>query len=175
MRLSRNTTSTRKVHHQLQAHCIHCFEYGKSSVTSSLKWGRYSISFAHYSAQTWWCTYRFSEMPANKFVESSFWNFDALYVPQQHPARELQDTFYIKGKWPWNFINLALIMRMAGSFQTQLHPILSLLNTWTKSEKLMKQDAENRSGTDINGNNLKQKRSSSERTPHPSLLKCCTN
>nr|ASF90249.1 hypothetical protein SPAR05340 [Bartheletia paradoxa] len=38
----------------------------------------------------------FSEMPTNKFVETSFWNFDALFVPQQHPARELQDTFYIK-------------------------------------------------------------------------------
>jgi phenylalanyl-tRNA synthetase alpha chain len=40
---------------------------------------------------------RFTEMPTNKFVESSFWNFDVLFVPQQHPARELQDTFYIKG------------------------------------------------------------------------------
>ena len=29
------------------------------------------------------------------FVESGFWNFDALFVPQQHPARDLQDTFYI--------------------------------------------------------------------------------
>lgn len=37
----------------------------------------------------------FQEMPANKFVETGFWNFDALYVPQQHPARDLQDTFYI--------------------------------------------------------------------------------
>lgn len=37
----------------------------------------------------------FEEMPANKFVETGFWNFDALYVPQQHPARDLQDTFYI--------------------------------------------------------------------------------
>lgn len=38
----------------------------------------------------------FQEMPTNKFVESSFWNFDALFVPQQHPARDVQDTFYIK-------------------------------------------------------------------------------
>lgn len=38
----------------------------------------------------------FSEMPTNHFVESGFWNFDALFVPQQHPARDLQDTFYIK-------------------------------------------------------------------------------
>ncbi|CAG8580563.1 5566_t:CDS:10, partial [Acaulospora colombiana] len=29
------------------------------------------------------------------FVESGFWNFDTLFVPQQHPARDLQDTFYI--------------------------------------------------------------------------------
>ena len=34
-------------------------------------------------------------MPTNTFVESSFWNFDALFVPQQHPARDLQDTFYL--------------------------------------------------------------------------------
>lgn len=38
----------------------------------------------------------FSEMPTNQFVESGFWNFDTLFVPQQHPARDLQDTFYIK-------------------------------------------------------------------------------
>ena len=37
----------------------------------------------------------FEEMPTDKFVESGFWNFDALFVPQQHPARDLQDTFYI--------------------------------------------------------------------------------
>ncbi|TIC36197.1 hypothetical protein E3Q09_01500 [Wallemia mellicola] len=38
----------------------------------------------------------FQEMPTNQFVESCFWNFDSLFVPQQHVARELQDTFYIK-------------------------------------------------------------------------------
>lgn len=37
-------------------------------------------------------------MPTNRFVESSFWNFDSLFVPQQHPAREMQDTFYLKGE-----------------------------------------------------------------------------
>ncbi|KAJ2711779.1 Phenylalanyl-tRNA synthetase, beta subunit, cytoplasmic [Coemansia spiralis] len=38
----------------------------------------------------------FEEMPTNSFVETAFWNFDALFVPQQHTARELQDTFFIK-------------------------------------------------------------------------------
>ena len=28
-------------------------------------------------------------------VESAFWNFDALFQPQDHPARELADTFYL--------------------------------------------------------------------------------
>ncbi|KZS97754.1 hypothetical protein SISNIDRAFT_472667 [Sistotremastrum niveocremeum HHB9708] len=37
----------------------------------------------------------FAEMPTSQYVESSFWNFDALFVPQQHPARESQDTFFI--------------------------------------------------------------------------------
>ncbi len=39
----------------------------------------------------------FEEMMTNNFVESSFWNFDALWVPQQHPARDVQDTFFVKG------------------------------------------------------------------------------
>jgi len=37
----------------------------------------------------------FTEMPTNNFVESSFWNFDALFQPQQHPARDAHDTFFI--------------------------------------------------------------------------------
>lgn len=30
------------------------------------------------------------------WVESSFWDFDALFQPQDHPARDMQDTFYVK-------------------------------------------------------------------------------
>jgi phenylalanyl-tRNA synthetase alpha chain len=29
-------------------------------------------------------------------VQSAFWNFDALFQPQDHPAREMQDTFHLK-------------------------------------------------------------------------------
>jgi len=28
-------------------------------------------------------------------VETAFWNFDALFQPQDHPAREMMDTFYL--------------------------------------------------------------------------------
>ncbi|MBD2232160.1 phenylalanine--tRNA ligase subunit alpha [Phormidium tenue] len=36
----------------------------------------------------------FDEM-SGYMVESAFWNFDALFTPQDHPAREVQDTFYL--------------------------------------------------------------------------------
>ena len=29
-------------------------------------------------------------------VESAFWDFDALFQPQDHPARDMQDTFYLQ-------------------------------------------------------------------------------
>jgi phenylalanyl-tRNA synthetase alpha chain len=29
------------------------------------------------------------------FVQSAFWNLDALFIPQDHPARDMQDTFYL--------------------------------------------------------------------------------
>lgn len=37
----------------------------------------------------------FQEMETQRFVDSSFWNFDALFVPQNHPARDSQDTFFV--------------------------------------------------------------------------------
>ena len=33
---------------------------------------------------------------AGTILESAFWNFDCLFQPQDHAAREMQDTFYIK-------------------------------------------------------------------------------
>jgi phenylalanyl-tRNA synthetase alpha chain len=36
----------------------------------------------------------FSEI-RGPLVETAFWNFDALFQPQDHPAREMMDTFYV--------------------------------------------------------------------------------
>ena len=38
----------------------------------------------------------FEEMPTNQYVESSFWNFDTLFQAQQHPARDMHDTFFLQ-------------------------------------------------------------------------------
>ena len=42
-----------------------------------------------------WVELGFKEMRGH-YLELSFWNFDALYQPQDHPARDLADTFYMK-------------------------------------------------------------------------------
>ena len=49
-----------------------------------------------------WTDMGFKEM-SGSMTETSFWNFDTLFTPQDHPAREMQDTFFIKnisGKLP---------------------------------------------------------------------------
>ncbi len=50
-----------------------------------------------------WLELGFKEMTGS-IVHTSFWDLDSLFVPQDHPAREMQDTFYLKnpkfGKLP---------------------------------------------------------------------------
>ena len=43
-----------------------------------------------------WLEMGFKEM-TGPIVSSAFWNFDALFQPQDHPARDMQDTFFIEG------------------------------------------------------------------------------
>ncbi len=42
-----------------------------------------------------WLDMGFQEMGGD-VIQSSFWNFDALFTAQDHPVREMQDTFFIK-------------------------------------------------------------------------------
>jgi phenylalanyl-tRNA synthetase alpha chain len=49
-----------------------------------------------------WQDMGFQEM-SSTLTQTGFWNFDALFTAQDHPVREIQDTFYIKdikGKLP---------------------------------------------------------------------------
>jgi len=38
----------------------------------------------------------FTELQGDS-IHPGFWNFDALFIPQDHPSREMQDTFYLDG------------------------------------------------------------------------------
>ena len=56
----------------------------------------------------------FSEISGN-LAQPGFWNFDALFTPQDHPAREMQDTFYIKDKLAKDFATQSQINSVSAS------------------------------------------------------------
>ncbi|RKP03287.1 hypothetical protein CXG81DRAFT_9706 [Caulochytrium protostelioides] len=78
----------------------------------------------------------FTEMPTNRYVESSFWNFDALFQPQQHPARDAHDTFFLKQ--PQNadlsVVDPALIERVAHVHSHGAYGSLGYGYDWSKQE-----------------------------------------
>jgi len=57
----------------------------------------------------------------NNYVESSFWNFDALYQPQQHPARDAHDTFFVNNpakshKFPQDYLERVKKVHSQGGY-----------------------------------------------------------
>ncbi|MBD3209405.1 phenylalanine--tRNA ligase subunit alpha [Candidatus Woesearchaeota archaeon] len=46
-------------------------------------------------AKSIWLEMGFKEMTGTQ-VQTAFWDLDSLFVPQDHPAREMQDTYYLK-------------------------------------------------------------------------------
>ena len=65
---------------------------------------RHFVNEAIAKGKRIWLDLGFKEMTGAKVV-TSFWNFDALFTAQDHPVRELHDTFFIKdakGKLPDN-------------------------------------------------------------------------
>ncbi|KAG7309556.1 hypothetical protein JYU34_004009 [Plutella xylostella] len=66
----------------------------------------------------------FTEMPTNNYVESSFWNFDALFQPQQHPARDAHDTFFVSNpavttKFPMDYLERVKKVHSEGGYGSQ--------------------------------------------------------
>lgn len=59
----------------------------------------------------------FAEMPTNNYVESSFWNFDALFQPQQHPARDEHDTFFMSDPEEANLPNSEYVARVKATHE----------------------------------------------------------
>ncbi len=55
---------------------------------------RHFVNQAIDYARKIWTDMGFQEMTGD-IVQSSFWNFDALFTAQDHPVREMQDTFFI--------------------------------------------------------------------------------
>ncbi|HTZ42154.1 MAG TPA: phenylalanine--tRNA ligase subunit alpha [Candidatus Omnitrophota bacterium] len=58
---------------------------------------RHFVNQAADYARDVWTELGFKEMTGDMIV-SSFWNFDALFTAQDHPVREMQDTFFLNKK-----------------------------------------------------------------------------
>tara|TARA_Y100000034_G_C6878155_1_gene401937 strand:- start:8 stop:1522 length:1515 start_codon:yes stop_codon:yes gene_type:complete len=58
---------------------------------------RHFVKLATDYAKNVWLNMGFKEMTGT-LVNTSFWNFDALFTAQDHPVRELQDTFFLESK-----------------------------------------------------------------------------
>jgi phenylalanyl-tRNA synthetase alpha chain len=56
---------------------------------------RHFVNQAADYARKIWLEMGFKEMTGT-LIQTTFWNFDALFTAQDHPVREMQDTFYIK-------------------------------------------------------------------------------
>ncbi len=55
---------------------------------------RHFVNQATEQARKIWLELGFKEMTGD-LIQSSFWVFDSLFTPQDHPARDEQDTFFI--------------------------------------------------------------------------------
>lgn len=51
-------------------------------------------------------------------LESAFWNFDSLFQPQDHAAREMQDTFYVKNPQDCHLPDQELVDSVAKTHET---------------------------------------------------------
>ena len=72
--------------------------YDVTSPVSPISGGkRHFVNQAIDYGRKIWTDMGFKEMTGD-MIQSSFWNFDALFTAQDHPVREMQDTFFIDKK-----------------------------------------------------------------------------
>ena len=86
-----------------------------------------------------WLRMGFIEV-SGPMIEPAFWNFDALFVPQDHPARDMQDTFFLSNPTEIDVDELEVLRSIGSShekgwsekFNTELSK-RALLRTHTTS------------------------------------------
>lgn len=92
---------------------------------------RHFVNQATDYARKIWTDMGFKEMTGNLIV-SSFWNFDALFTAQDHPVREMQDTFFINKKE--EFPDKELVKRVKKSHETGVEGSTGWQYSWNEEE-----------------------------------------
>ncbi len=67
----------------------------KSEVAKIFGGRKHFVNDAIEKGRRIWLDMGFKEM-SSSLIQTSFWNFDALFTAQDHPVRELHDTLFIK-------------------------------------------------------------------------------
>jgi len=96
----------------------------KTQVSKIYPGKRHFVNQAVDYARRIWIELGFKEM-TGPLLNTSFWNFDALFTAQDHPVRELQDTFYIKNPKKGKLPNKQLVERVKKTHE----------NGWTTKSK----------------------------------------
>lgn len=97
-------------------------------------------------------------------VESAFWNMDIMWIPQDHPARDEQDTFYLEGvcDLPIDIVNKVKLMHENGIKNTHTQKgewseeiakkqLLRTHSTSTSFRTLYELSKKQKNGENING------------------------
>ena len=110
-------------------------KYDLSIPTPRIYGGRmHFVNEAINEARKIWLELGFKEM-TGPMVDTSFWVFDALFTPQDHPAREMHDTFFIestKGNIPQEFSKIK--EKVKQSHETGICNSLGWRYKWSEEE-----------------------------------------
>lgn len=79
-----------------------------------------------------WLELGFKEMTGD-YTVNGFWNFDALFTAQDHPVREMQDTFFIKGV-EGKLLNQKVIESVKKAHECGVDGSLGWRYNWVESE-----------------------------------------
>ena len=106
--------------------------YDVTLPVSSVSGGkRHFVNQATDYARRVWTDMGFKEMTGN-FIMPSFWNFDALFTAQDHPVREMQDTFFLDKKS--EIPEKQLMSKIKESHETGVAGSVGWKYTWNEEE-----------------------------------------
>jgi len=80
-----------------------------------------------------WLELGFQEMQGH-LIHTSFWNFDALFTAQDHPARDLQDTFYLKNPQKGKLPEKELVEKIKNTHEKGIAGSKGYNYTWDSEE-----------------------------------------
>ncbi|HTY44339.1 MAG TPA: phenylalanine--tRNA ligase subunit alpha [Patescibacteria group bacterium] len=94
---------------------------------------RHFVAQSSDYARKIWTEMGFKEMTGN-IVQTSFWNFDALFTAQDHPVREMQDTFFIDRKLKGNLPDKKIVNAVRNSHEKGVNGSKGWGYSWNEEE-----------------------------------------